>query len=315
MRQIATMPDEPLAQRFADYLLTLQIHTQLILEGEQVGVWVRDEDKLGQAKQELEAFLKAPNDARYGKASAIANSIRREEATTEKEYQRRQRRFAEVMGSIGLGERPVVTISLLILSVVVTLATNFANPLSSPLAQAMFIQSVRMAGEDHYFLPTGMTDVMAGQVWRLFTPMFLHMNPMHLGFNMLMLYQLGGAVEASRGRMKFVLMVLVLAAASNVAQFYCHVSLDRKPWIDFSLMPMFGGMSGVIYGLFGYAWMKSRYEPELGLMMAPQNVFIMLGWFVLCLVGAIGSVANTAHAVGMVAGMAIALAPLAWRRP
>jgi GlpG protein len=314
MRQIATLPDEPLAQRFADYLLTMQIHTQLIPEGEQVGVWVRDEDKLGQAKAELEGFLKAPNDARYGKASAVARSIRHEEDAKEKEYQRRQRRFSEIMGNIGLGERPVVTISLLLISVGVTLASNFAQPLSSPLAQAMFIQSVRMAGGDMYFVPTGMTDVTSGQVWRLFTPMFLHMNPLHLGFNMLMLYQLGGAVEASRGRLKFLLLVLVLAASSNVAQFYCHIALDKKPWIDFALMPMFGGMSGVIYGLFGYAWMKSKYEPELGLMMPPQNVYIMLGWFVLCLVGAVGPVANTAHGVGMLAGMLIGLAPLAWRR-
>lgn len=313
MRQIATLPDEPLAQRFADYLLTMQIHTQLMPEGEQVGVWVRDEDKLEQARQELGEFLKAPNDARYGKASAVARTIRHEEEVTEKEYQRRQRRFAEVMGNLGLGERPVVTISLLILSVGVTLATNFGQPFTSPLMQALSIASCRPL-PDNYVTWNGLNDVTSGQVWRLVTPIFLHLNPLHLGFNMLMLYQLGGAVEASRGRVKFLLLVLVLAVLSNVGEFYLNWSFASQPWFSVGENPLFGGMSGVIYGLFGYAWMKSKYEPELGLMMAPQNVFIMLGWFVLCLVGAVGSIANVAHAAGLVGGILIALAPLAWRR-
>src|SRR5262249_30799680 len=78
--------------------------------------------------------------------------------------------------------------------------------------------------------------------------------------------------------------------------------------------PLFGGMSGVVYGLFGYVWMKSRYEPGLGLAMSPNTVFIMVGWFFLCLFGAVGAVANVAHGVGLLAGMAIGCAPQLWKR-
>ncbi len=38
-------------------------------------------------------------------------------------------------------------------------------------------------------------------------------------------------------------------------------------------------MSGVLYGLFGYVWMKSRYEPSSGFYVTPNTVMWMVGWF------------------------------------
>ena len=37
--------------------------------------------------------------------------------------------------------------------------------------------------------------VQAGELWRLVTPMFLHMDLMHLGFNMVALYSVGEVLE------------------------------------------------------------------------------------------------------------------------
>ena len=39
---------------------------------------------------------------------------------------------------------------------------------------------------------------------------------------------------------------------------------------------LFGGMSGVVYALFGYIWMKGLYEPEQGMILHPNTVNIML---------------------------------------
>ena len=64
------------------------------------------------------------------------------------------------------------------------------------------------------------------------------------------------------------------------------------------------GMSGVVYGLLGYAWMKGRFDPGSGLLLHPQTVAMMLIWFFLCLTGLMGNIANTAHAVGLVLGIA-----------
>ena len=66
----------------------------------------------------------------------------------------------------------------------------------------------------------------------------------------------------------------------------------------------FLGMSGVVYALFGYIWMKGLYEPEQGMIVHPNNVKIMLA-----LAGALhdrraGPIANAAHFVGLVVGVA-----------
>ena len=77
---------------------------------------------------------------------------------------------------------------------------------------------------------------------------------------------------------------------------------------------MFGGMSGVLYGLFGYLWMKGRFEPELGLALSPRLILLLIGWLFLCMTGVLGSVANTAHVAGLAVGMVIGVAPYLWRR-
>src|SRR5262245_48707511 len=318
MRQIATLADEPLAHRFADYLLTLQIHTQLMNEDAgQVGVWVRDEDKVAQARQELEGFLKNPNDIRYGKATAVARTLRDQEEKTEKEYQKRQKAFADEMMHLGFQSLPTVTVALFVTSILVTLATNFGKTEDSRVTAALAIAPYRHDADGYSRWRTldNLDDVRKGEVWRLVTPIFLHLSPLHLGFNMLMLLSLGSAVERTRGKVRFALLVLFLAAFSNVAEYYMSVSLAEQPWVSFQRSPAFGGMSGVLYGLFGYAWMKSRFEPELGLHMSRENVFIMLGWFVLCLFGVVGSIANVAHGAGLLGGLAFGYAPRLWRRP
>ncbi len=100
------------------------------------------------------------------------------------------------------------------------------------------------------------------------TPIFLHFGLIHLLFNMVFLYQLGGMIEARRGPWRYLLLGLVCAVLSNIAQY----GLSTIGWEDGRFvvqMPgLFGGMSGVLYGLFGYIWMKSRYEPALGLRSA-----------------------------------------------
>jgi len=82
----------------------------------------------------------------------------------------------------------------------------------------------------------------------------------------------------------------------------------------FHKIPLFGGMSGVLYGLFGYAWMKSRFEPGLGLWVDQGTVVILIAWFFLCMTGLVGPIANAAHAGGLVSGLVIGVAPTLWRR-
>ena len=97
-----------------------------------------------------------------------------------------------------------------------------------------------------------------------------------------------------------VAIVLIIAIASNTAQFYVSG-------------PLFGGLSGVNYGFFGFIWIKSRFDPAAGLQIPESLVIFFLIWLVLCAVGLFGPVANTAHFVGLLAGVAASGIPLIFR--
>jgi GlpG protein len=101
-------------------------------------------------------------------------------------------------------------------------------------------------------------------------------------------------------------MVLMTAAASNLAQYYLgHLGQPS---------PLFGGMSGVNYALFGYAWMKGKFQPHHGIGLAPQTITVMLVWLVLCMTGVLGPVANVAHVVGLIGGVTFGYVPYAVSR-
>jgi GlpG protein len=155
--------------------------------------------------------------------------------------------------------------------------------------------------------------VSQGEVWRLVTPIFIHFSIWHILFNMLMLYQLGSAIELRRGPMRYALLVLVLAIVSNLAQYYLGAYHPGDGWSLPEPSIHFGGMSGVVYGLIGYVWMKGRYEPHLGLMLHPQTLTWAIVWFFLCMTPALQNVANGAHIAGLVTGIVVGAAPHLWR--
>jgi len=47
--------------------------------------------------------------------------------------------------------------------------------------------------------------------------------------------------------------------------------------------------------------------------MHPTTVFWLMGWFLLCMTGRVGPIANTAHTVGLAVGMILGIAPIFWR--
>jgi GlpG protein len=118
-------------------------------------------------------------------------------------------------------------------------------------------------------------------------------------FNLFWLRDLGAMIESRRGSLFMAVIVLVTAVLSNLAQYYSH---RAEP-------PNFGGLSGVVYGLLGYAWLKGRYDPGAGIGVSRDTVTIMLLWLVLCVVGIVPHVANTAHFVGLLVGCAFAAVP------
>ncbi len=127
------------------------------------------------------------------------------------------------------------------------------------------------------------------------------MGWLHLLFNLYWTYQFGLLLEARLGSGKILILVFIVAIASNVAQFYASG-------------PSFGGLSGLNYGFFGFLWIKSRFDPGSGLHIPENLVIFFMIWLVLCAVGLFGPVANTAHFVGLLAGAAVSGLPLMIRR-
>ena len=62
-------------------------------------------------------------------------------------------------------------------------------------------------------------------------------------------------------------------------------------------------MSGVVYALAGYIWMRGRHDHASGLYLDRRSIEWLLIWLVLCFTGLLGPVANAAHLGGLVAGV------------
>jgi GlpG protein len=310
MRQLGTLPSEEQAQRLADYLLTIQIDTRLDREAEGWAIWICDEDRVGQARREYVEFMENPAEPRFVEAGRQAQEIRRQKTAVIRQYERKQEQLARRMayaGSVGRGW----TFVLIVISVLVSLGSGMGQDIRSPMFQAMTITPLRIDAAGN--LKLGLSAIQAGEVWRLVTPIFIHFTPLHLLFNLFLLHNLGGIVERRRGPWRFLGLVIVIAVLSNVAEYFIQFSMTTPKLIELKESPYFGGMSGVLYGLFGYAWMKTRYEPELGIVLHESSIAFLMIWFFLCLFGLIGPIANTAHAVGLLVGLAIGYAPTFWR--
>lgn len=134
-------------------------------------------------------------------------------------------------------------------------------------------------------------EIVAGQYWRLITPIFLHGNFMHILFNVMWLIQLGLQIELGEGKVRLLLITLFFGAACNCAQYVVSG-------------PYFLGYSGVIYGLLGYIWMKAKYSRKVLYILPESTVYFMIIWLLVCLVGIFPGVANTQHVVGFLLGIA-----------
>lgn len=181
---------------------------------------------------------------------------------------------------ISFGYLPKFTVLLISVSVLVALASGLGSSLA--LLKPLFITTTFQG-----ILP----EIRSGELWRLVTPIFIHFGILHLAFNMLWLWDLGGAIERVRSWLLLLQLVLIIGIFSNLAEYFFSG-------------PAFGGMSGVVYGLLGYLWMQGHFNPRFGLYLRKPIVVMMLIWYVVCWTGLVGNIANMAHTVGLLIGIA-----------
>lgn len=138
--------------------------------------------------------------------------------------------------------------------------------------------------------------IASGEIWCLLTPAWLHFGVLHIVFNALWVWLLGRVVECRFGVVIYVLLFSLTAITANVLQYGISGNVA------------FGGLSGVVYGLFGFVavrqWLSKGAEYYL-----PKSLYgFMAAWLVLGFAGVIdlfidGGIANMAHAGGLLAGL------------
>ncbi len=326
MRLIGELKDPQQAEKFSAFLTTqgIAIKSEESQDGKQE-IWVKDEDQFSTALRELEEFKVDPANAKYANAVNQANLIAREKEKKRKEI---QKRIVNVSAD-GISKRPTVTIVLIGICVIVALLTDFGNQEGAIFRALEFVsigppQSIALLNENNGnrdSLNIRLANIKRGEIWRLVTPILIHLDTFHLLFNMVWLFQLGRMIENRYGPYRLAMLVLLTAVISNLFQCTVPVGLGGSaPGLaDGYLLTRLGGMSGVVYGLLGYVWMKAIYDRTSGFFLSQTTLVIMLGWLVFCMIpGATQNlfgtnVANWAHAVGLIVGLLVGYSPMVFR--
>ncbi|MHC1558366.1 rhomboid family intramembrane serine protease [Actinomycetospora sp. C-140] len=179
------------------------------------------------------------------------------------------------------GDRPVVTITLVVVNLAVFALTALSagsvwDNIASPWAQAGWL------------VPA---DVADGQWWRLVTAGFLHIGPLHVAVNMFALWVLGRDLELVLGRLRFSLLYAVSLLGSSAA-----VVLFGDP-----LRPV-AGASGAVFGLMGALLVVlRRLQLDQGPALLTIGINVVLSFTIpgLSLLGHLG---------GLVTGALVAVA-------
>lgn len=150
-----------------------------------------------------------------------------------------------------------------------------------------------------YFLPLSQS-LGDGQYWRLLTPIFLHFGWLHFIFNCIIFWYIGRRIERVKKPLHLLTVVIIVGMISNAAQYLVQ---DNT---------VFGGLSGVVYGVIGYIAVYQRVNIHPILQFNESAIIFFIAWLLLGVFGIIdffisGSIANAAHVSGLVSGAIIGL--------
>ncbi len=269
MQKLISLSNPRMGQAFIDYMASYHIDIQMVPEGEGLfALWLfSDESDMQRIESELQAFLNNPTDAKYQSASWEMADTR-----TAKFVYSSPNFIDAIKAKAG-----IFTLSIMAVCIII-----FA------LQQLGWQNSVFQA----LHFPDNQAQSM--QIWRWFSHALMHFSVMHIIFNLLWWWQLGGEIEIHLSSSKLVQLFLFSALFSGLGQY----------WVEGA---NFGGLSGVVYALLGYTWFIGWLAPQKGLFVAKPIVGFMLLWIVFGYAQSFMPIANTAHLIGLVVGCLIAV--------
>lgn len=271
--KLVSFPEKRPALALSDYLRSVGISNHIEHDADGYAILLAQNEDSARARQEVDVFVTDPGNPRYWQASWQAGQVQAEPVYAD---------AGQPHAAAGWWQRAgLLTRSVALLCVVIFAALHLAP-------EAVF-------GALHY--PEAITAAaIGGQWWRLLTPAILHFSLMHIAFNLLWWWELGGLIERGQSALRLLGVSMVIALVSNAAQGMQYGS-------------KFGGLSGVIYGLLGYLWIYPLLNPAAGFRVRKEILWFMLGWLALGYTGLIdailGPVSNTGHMSGLLTGMAL----------
>ncbi|WP_286264169.1 rhomboid family intramembrane serine protease GlpG [Thalassotalea atypica] len=268
---LVKIDQQRIGQLFVDYLKSLEITAQLEPQDGAYIVYIQA-DKLDLGQQVFNEFAQQPYNPKYQHAAWQHGSTSSND-THISGVSEFKTRFLEHAG--------VVTLSVFALCWFVFLLSQFGYA-NTTFNLLRFYSELSFAG-------------LVGEPQRLLGPAFFHFSWLHIVFNTMWWWQLGGAIEKTYGKFTLMNLFLVSAIVSNLGQFLVSGS-------------NFGGLSGVVYAVVGFVWWTGWLNPAKGLMLPKPIIGFMLFWLVLGFVDLLPvNVANAAHLLGLVSGCALAL--------
>ena len=144
--------------------------------------------------------------------------------------------------------------------------------------------------------------ILDGQVWRLFTSMFLHFGITHLTSNMIVLAALGENLENMLGHVRYLLLYLVGGLCGNV----CRVAADIVRGSE----SVSAGASGAVFALLGaivilYLFRRDIFRIPVSRVIFGLALALLPGFYT-------DGIDLAAHVGGLVAG-AILMLPMSRR--
>jgi rhomboid protease GluP len=138
--------------------------------------------------------------------------------------------------------------------------------------------------------------IIAGEIWRLVTPIFLHVSIIHILFNMYFLYVIGPAMEHYYGATRYLLLYFLAGISGNVMSFY----LSPNPSM---------GASTALFGLVAaqgvFIYRNRAFFGDRARGMLRNTLFLVV---VNLLIGLTPGIDDWGHVGGLLGGLAFAWA-------
>ncbi|MBA6377855.1 MULTISPECIES: rhomboid family intramembrane serine protease GlpG [unclassified Colwellia] len=260
-----------IALLFANYLTSLDIDAKVQKDDSDYVIYCASH-KIAQAKEIFAEFIADPYQEKYQQAAWQSGQVSQVQDNSPSLITSFKQQF--------LAHAGVVTLTVFALCWLVFIASllGFARPTFELL----------------HFYPKLTMEAFFDSPLRLLGPTLFHFSWLHIVFNTMWWWQLGGSVERTLGKGALINLFLITALLSNLGQFMVSG-------------PNFGGLSGVVYGLVGYVWWYGWLAPEKGLMISKPIIGFLLFWLLLGYADVLPvNMANTAHLLGLVSGCLLA---------